>query len=359
MTEDKGIFIKNIYYMLAYAFDVLNKTEERRIAKESFDNILDLFAQILYLGIATQLKQGLHRTYLLENEQLSTLRGKLNIPGTIRLRSKQIRNRLDCDVDNLTVNNIYNRILKTTAEMLIRNKEVHNDHRTALKKVMLFFTDVEEIDLHHISWKSIPIHRNNKSYQMLLYICYFIIKRQILTTEEGDYNIHSFDDQHMEMLFERFVRAYFAKHHKDIYTSERKVDWDFTDESETNQLVPSMEADIKLRKNRRTLIVDTKYYADMYQQSMRAGVVTSTKFISSNFYQINTYVTQEYASKGGLVDGMLLYAYPEKCKVPPTEPMHISNHTFYVEALFLDKPFADIANQLDQIASLIKNNPPL
>lgn len=354
MTEDKGIFIKNVYYMLAYAFDVLEETEARRIDQESFDNVLDLFAQILFLGIATQLKQGLHRIYLTDTEKLSTLRGKLNMPGTISLRSKQIRNQLECDVDNLTVNNIYNRILKTTATALIRSNEVKVERKAELKKILLFFTDVEEMDLHHISWKSIPIHRNNRNYQMLLYICYFIINRQILTTETGDVNLKAFDDKHMAMLFERFVRAYFAKHHRSVYTSERKVEWNFTSESDTNQWVPSMEADIKLRKGKKTLIVDTKYYADMYQQSQRFGQAVIGKFISNNFYQINTYVTQECASKGGSVDGMLLYAYPENCKVPPTPPTHISNYQIYVNALFLGKPFSEIAFQLDQIATLVE-----
>lgn len=354
MTEDKGIFIKNVYYMLAYAFDVLNEISKKRITQESFDNIMDLFAQILFLGIATQLKQGLHRIYITDTEQLSTLRGKLNMQGTISLRSKQIQNRLECDVDNLTVNNIYNRILKTTANTLIRCNEVKEERKAELKKVLLFFTDVEEVDLHHIRWKSIPIHRNNKNYQMLLYICYFIINRQILTTETGDINMKAFDDQHMEMLFERFVRAYFAKHHRSVYTSERRVEWNFTSESDTNQWVPSMEADIKLRKGKKTLIVDTKYYADMYQQSQRYSTSFVNKFISPNFYQINTYVTQEEASAGGIVDGMLLYAYPEKCKVPPTPPTQISNHQIYVNALFLGKPFPEIASQLDQIAALVK-----
>ena len=42
MTEDKGILIKNIYYMLTYAFQVLRQTNYEEIEAEQFDEIQDL-----------------------------------------------------------------------------------------------------------------------------------------------------------------------------------------------------------------------------------------------------------------------------------------------------------------------------
>ena len=75
MTKDKGIFIKNIYYMLAYAFQVLRQKNYESIASEEFDEMEDLFAAILARGIAQQLKQGLQREYIIRNEELPMLRG--------------------------------------------------------------------------------------------------------------------------------------------------------------------------------------------------------------------------------------------------------------------------------------------
>jgi 5-methylcytosine-specific restriction enzyme subunit McrC len=92
MTNNKGIFIKNIYYMLTYAFHVLKQSNYDEIAAEEFENIQDLFAAILAKGIARQLKQGLYREYISECENLSVMRGKLNIYGTInnKLQRKQV-----------------------------------------------------------------------------------------------------------------------------------------------------------------------------------------------------------------------------------------------------------------------------
>ena len=57
MTIDKGIFIRNIYYMLTYAFQELKQNNYEEIAGEEFDEIHDLFAEILLRGISFQLKQ--------------------------------------------------------------------------------------------------------------------------------------------------------------------------------------------------------------------------------------------------------------------------------------------------------------
>ena len=47
MIKDKSIFIKNIYYMLSYAFTTLNQGGYEDIATEEFENMHNLFAAIL------------------------------------------------------------------------------------------------------------------------------------------------------------------------------------------------------------------------------------------------------------------------------------------------------------------------
>lgn len=52
------IRIQNVYYMLAYAFQVLNEQGYKNIATEDFENTAELCAAILSRGISTQLKRG-------------------------------------------------------------------------------------------------------------------------------------------------------------------------------------------------------------------------------------------------------------------------------------------------------------
>ena len=86
MTEDKGILIRNVYYMLAYAFQELNQNNYEDIAKEDFEHIQDLFAEIFYKGVSMQLKQGLCREYVENSETLPLIKGKIEFNGTIKAR---------------------------------------------------------------------------------------------------------------------------------------------------------------------------------------------------------------------------------------------------------------------------------
>ena len=101
MINDKGILIRNIYYMLSYAFQELKKCNYEDIDKEDFERVQDLFAEILYKGMSMQLKQGLYREYIEKHDTLPLLKGKLDIRETIRNRVQR-KSVLSCEFDELS-----------------------------------------------------------------------------------------------------------------------------------------------------------------------------------------------------------------------------------------------------------------
>ena len=111
------IRIQNIYYMLAYAFQVLNEQGYRNIATEDFDNTAELCAAILARGISTQIKRGLGKEYIPRTEALSSLRGKIDITESIKTQALQ-RKQLVCSYDEFSVNSYMNRIIKSTVQAL-------------------------------------------------------------------------------------------------------------------------------------------------------------------------------------------------------------------------------------------------
>lgn len=60
--------VQNVYYMLAYAFQVLNEEGYKDVATEQFNNVAELCAAILTRGVSLQLKRGLGREYISETE---------------------------------------------------------------------------------------------------------------------------------------------------------------------------------------------------------------------------------------------------------------------------------------------------
>ena len=343
MTEDKGILIRNVYYMLAYAFQELRQNNYAEITGEKFDNIYDLFAEILIRGISYQLKQGLYREYISRNESMQTVRGKIDLNGTIvnRMRNNQ---QIVCDYDELSENNIYNRILLTTATTLIRHSDVKKEKKSKLKQMMLFFQNVQPIDVHSIRWNALRFDRNNRNYRMLLYLCYFVISEWLMTTEDGKFKMRGFSDDHMCRLFEKFVLEYYKKHHPDLKPCAAQIDWNIETEQSTLNILPIMQTDILLTIGERTLIIDTKYYTRSMQKQFDKATIHS-----NNLYQIHTYVTEYDENHTGKVDGMLLYAKTQEDIVPDGQLKRKDGNYIYFKTLDLNQDFENIKKQLDGV----------
>ncbi len=346
MTNDKGILIKNIYYMLAYVFQVLRQKNYENIAAEEFDEIQELFAAILAKGVTQQLKQGLHKEYITQNEDLPVIRGKLDMHGTIsnKIQRKRI---LACEYDELSVDNIYNQILKTTMKILVREASVKQEHKSNLKKALLFFDEVAIIDPSSIRWDMLRYQRNNKNYEMLMNTCYLVLDGMIQTTEKGNYKMMSLSDDHMHRLYEKFVLEYYKRHH--TYLSEvraAQLKWNLTGDTEESiiRFLPVMQTDIFMRYKEQILIIDTKYYGRTMQVKYN-----KTTLHSGNLYQIFTYVKNQDIADTGMVSGLLLYAKTEEA-ITPDCSFVISGNRISVKTLDLNKKFSLISAQLDQIA---------
>lgn len=344
MIKDKTIFIKNIYYMLSYAFISLNKSVYEDIKKEEFDNIHNLFASILEKGISKQLKQGLYREYNSYQEDLFLCRGKINIDETFKNYSKR-KMMLNCEYDELTIDNIYNQILKSTMALLIKCHDVDEKYKDNLKKEMFSFAYVKNISPSKINWSMIRFHKNNISYRMLISVCQLIIEGMLLTTEKGEYRLNSFiDDQQMSRLYEKFILEYYIKEYPILNAKASQIDWAIDDENKT--MLPMMQSDVTLTKGNKILIIDAKYYAHVTQNQYNVHTIHS-----NNLYQIFTYVKNkqnEHECEKKIVSGLLLYAMTDE-EIQPDVTYRMSGNKIAVKTLNLNCDFKEIAHQLNSI----------
>ena len=346
MIKDKTILIKNIYYMLSYAYTPLTQGGYESVEKEEFDNIHNLFAAILAKGIGRQLKQGLYREYVDKTESLAALRGKIDINGTVR--NKLSRQKLiSCEFDELSENNLLNQIIKTTVMLLLRQKNVSPSHKSDLKKEMLFFSNVDDIDPTTIHWSSIRFQRNNNNYRMLIGICQLVLEGMLLTTEKGDYKLATFiKPELMSKLYEKFILEYYNQEHKELDASASQIPWGLDDNVDT--MLPVMQTDITLTQGEKTLIIDAKYYSSTLQQHFDRMTV-----YSNNLYQIFTYVKNKEVElkdkQPHEISGMLLYAKTDE-ETYPNNDYKMSGNRIGVHTLDLSVDFDKIRGQLDLIA---------
>lgn len=345
MTKNKSILIKNIYYMLSYAFQPLNQENYKDVAVESFDEIYDLLAAILAKGIGIQLKQGLYREYINQQDDMTVMRGKIHMTGTIK---NQIAHKrlLSCDFDELSENTLFNQIIKSTVFLLLKHAKVKVEYKDDLKKKMLFFANVDTLDLSLVKWSAIRFHRNNQTYRMLISICQLIIEEMLITTEEGAHKLASFviEERLMCRLYEKFILEYYRKHYPMLSVRAPQIPWHVDDG--IGIMLPIMQTDIHLQKGNTVLIIDAKYYTRTMQQQYDKRTLHS-----QHMYQIFAYVkNRDYAfgKEEHTVSGMLLYAKTDE-EIQPDNMYQMHGNQISVKTLDLNVAFKEIRRQLDEI----------
>lgn len=334
--------IQNIYYMLTYAFRVLNEQGYKKIVTEQFSNTADLMASILEKGLISQVKRGLGKEYIPRTESLSSLRGKIDIAESIKTQAL-LKKQLVCTYDEFSVNGKMNRIIKSTVLLLLKT-DISKERKKQLKKLLVYFADVEVIDLYSVDWH-IHYVRNNQTYRMLISICYLIVKGLLQTNAEGTVKLMTYlDEQRMCRLYEKFILKYYKKEFPMLTVAASQIHWQLDDNMDF--MLPMMKSDIMLSYGEKVLIIDAKYYA----HTMQTQYDTRTLH-SGNLYQIFTYVKNketEMAMEPHEVAGMLLYAKTDE-EILPDCTYRMSGNKISVKTLDLDCDFHQIANQLDSI----------
>lgn len=340
--------------MLAYVYPDLSKKQYANLAIEKFDYIEDLLTGILIKGVNYQLKKGLYTDYQENEEVLSVIRGKIVLQETI----KQIftgKKQIYCQFDELSYDNVFNKIIKATILILLRNNKIKKDYKLIIKKYLQYFAKVENIDLVNVKWKQLEnyYHRNNISYKFLMNICHLIYDKYILSDKQGDKYLGDFiDDIHMANLYEKFVLNYYKKHYPELKAKSENIIWNVDGDEQALLFLPIMRTDITLTYEDKTLIIDTKFYQ---RSLMKHGKYESShlKHHSDNLYQIFTYVKNKDKVNSGKIKGLLLYAQTIQ-EGDINHKYMMGKNEIYVRTLNLNQDFKGIKNQLADIANLIK-----
>lgn len=343
MRKDHGHLIRNIYYMLSYAFQSLEAKAYAEVAAEDFPDMQNLFAAILAKGISWQIKQGLSRSYEEKREVLAGVRGRIDMPESMRLLLRKKR-RLFCEFNELSENHLLNQVIKTTVMLLLRHGSVEPKYRKALKKQMLFFSQVDVLRHTSISWNTIRYQRNQQNYRMLLAICQMIMEGLLQTDQQGTYHVRKWmDTQRMSHLYEKFILAYYRRHFPALSAGAPQIPWALDEEN--GALLPVMQTDVQLEQGGSMLIIDAKYYRHILQSRYETA-----KLRSAHLYQIFTYVKNRAYERqeGQRVSGMLLYAGTDEA-LQPDHIYQMHGNQIEVKTLDLSRPFEEIAGALDAI----------
>ena len=212
MNGNPRIPIKNIYYMLCYAWNVLEKSDDIYLGSEKFDNVYNLLARIYISGLSNLIKRGFNRYYNQENEAISTLKGKINISDSIKSQTFY-NGSMICQFDEFSKDIKLNQIIKTTINILIKSPHLDLNLRNKLLKIRLHFSDIKTIAFSKMLFSSLRYNRNNYHYRMLINISELIYYGLITNEDNNDILFLDFvRDNQMAKLYEKFVLNFYKRH---------------------------------------------------------------------------------------------------------------------------------------------------
>lgn len=336
--------IKNLYYLLAYAFSALKDHNYSNLEKEDFDSAEDLFAEILILAVSKQLKQGLKRGYLLIEEEISSVRGKILLAESFKEGSLQ-RKKLICSHDEYNEDCYFNRIIKTTLILLLKSV-IRKDRKSKIRHLLKFFENVSELNPHRINWKQ-QYDRNSATYRLIIYICNLLVNSKIQSNSKDGKSLEDYiDERELSHLYEKFILEYYRRHYSnELSADDSQIKWAEV-ESDDLSLLPSMKSDITLtnKKRNKVLIIDAKFYSQSLQKRFEKFSIHS-----GNLYQIFTYVkNKSFTCSDKEVSGLLLYAKTDH-ELQPKAKFKMSGNDISVDNLDLSTDFSLIKEKLDRI----------
>jgi 5-methylcytosine-specific restriction enzyme subunit McrC len=337
-----NIPIQNIYFLLCYAWDVLEEGGMVHVRQEHCRTYADLFASVLESGMTHLLKRGLDRGYITEAENTPALRGKFDVSTTVKQDCLQ-HARVHCQFDSLSHNVIHNQIVKTTIGMLVRCADLDPGIRNRLLGVYRRLHDISAIELSPKIFGRVTLHRNNGFYGFLLNVCRLIYDNLLIDERTGSAKFRDFlrDEKAMPRLFERFVRNFFRREQVDFWVGSRIIEWQgVVGGADALAFLPQMRTDVSLESSARNIVIDAKYYVDALQRFHSSDTIRS-----GNLYQIFAYLRNLDIREGGRrkVEGVLLY--PTVSRALELEYI-VQGYRIRVLTLDLDADWRQISHQM-------------
>lgn len=301
--------IKNILYILCYASDTL-EIKSLIDTKCIIGNEISIFksiSQLLIIEINKILEYGLFKSYMKFNDTFNGVKGSIDVTKTLRY-GLLYKGMVYCEYDELTVDNIYNRGLKTICSKIYTLSE--GEDKNKLEEILINFHGVSEINnLDERDFELISFNTNNSYYENAIYLCKLVLIGLIPKDNEGNYKFIDFnqDEDKMRLIFQKFIMNFYIYEQNEYKVSREYMKLDIKAiDKESENMLPRMETDMVLESPDKKIIIDTKYYNSVYNKRYNVE-----KLRSENLYQIISYLysievdTRSYLNRN--CEGILLY----------------------------------------------------
>ena len=299
--------VANLYYLLCYAWGHAREREAVSLAGAGrLERVQDLLGTVLARGTVRLVKRVVDRDYVEVRADLRGIRGKID-PSEMAKRALRRRGLAACEYEELSIDVLHNRILRSTLDRLDHLPDLDGKVRGEVRSACNKLAGVRLLRLDRGLFGQVQLHRNQGMYRFLLSVCRLIHEQLVVNEHSGVHRFVKLDAEKMHGLFEDFVIAFFRREQRRFRVNHQGRGIRFVDagtREDQRRWIPGMEADVILESNARRVIVDTKWYPEPL--SRWHG---SRKLRSAHLYQLLAYLRNRSAAKPDQppYEGMLLY----------------------------------------------------
>ena len=202
--KSKAVFIKMLRALKNFPF----KSSNLASLKTQNLPLLEIFISMFLCELEALVKKGIKSDYVALEENLSFLKGKLNINEQIK-RNSIHKERFYVGYSEFLSDIKINRIIKTTLKFLYK-KSNSSKNQQKIRELLFIFDEVSTCDDYKNFFEKLIINRQVKHYEQTLLWCKIFLLGNSFTPHKGDDLAFAllFD---MNALFESYVGDFIKK----------------------------------------------------------------------------------------------------------------------------------------------------
>ncbi|WP_300461249.1 hypothetical protein [Desulfobacula sp.] len=268
-----------VYRLLLWS-DFLNvKDLNESSIEENDDSLIEIIIRLFVNRFLSLHQRNVYREYISQDIDQLYVRGKILFGQSI-LKQVQKPGYLRVQCDEFSVNNLINRIIKTTIHKLLFMSS-NSENKKHLRLGLSYLEEVDLIPLHKEIFDSIVFNRMNEEYQPLIELSGMLFQNLTSGLNQGDRNTLAFIVP-LNILFEKFFLSVLQS----IYSQPVRVAYQSTKHLATNssgnKYFPIQPDFVVYNKSEVTHILDTKFKNPYIENN-------KLKITATDLYQVCTY----------------------------------------------------------------------
>lgn len=279
--ETKKVFLKMLRSLKDFpckAFNDANLKVDRM-------NLYEIFINMYLQEVRQLVKRGIKSDYVSQEDNLSHYKGKLLVNQHILMNFAH-KERFYVAFDEFHPNRPENRLVKATLEKLLKLTS-STENSKEIRQLLSAFEMVDSSVNYEKDFSKVIIDRNTDDYKMLMQWSKVFLMNKSFSTFSGSSNSRA-------LLFpmERVYESYVAQYVKKVFTPDG---WEVSTQDKGCYLFTEPERfalrpDIVLKKDQRTVIMDTKWKSLVDDESKNYGIS------QNDMYQMYAY-SKKYDAK--------------------------------------------------------------